>query len=68
MDCTALGLNNAPATAIFQPGRIVLQQVRFLSPTFNAALVGFVKANRDDDADKKPDCPIPIELRQSRPV
>ena len=28
VDCTALGLNNAPATPIFQPGRIVLQQVR----------------------------------------
>ena len=57
VDCTALGLNNAPATAIFQPGRIVLQQVRFLSPTFNAALVGFVEATRDDDADKNRLCP-----------
>jgi len=57
VDCTALGLNNAPATAIFQPGRIVLQQVRFLSPAFNAALVGFVEANRDDDADKNRLCP-----------
>jgi len=50
-------LNNAPATAIFQPGRIVLQQVRFLSPAFNAALVGFVEASRDDDADKNRLCP-----------
>ena len=57
VDCTALGLNNAPATAIFQPGRIVLQQVRFLSPAFNAALVGFVEASRDDDADKNRLCP-----------
>jgi NAD(P)-binding Rossmann-like domain len=57
VDCTALGLNNAPATAIFQPGRIVLQQVRFLSPTFNAALIGFVEASRDDDADKNRLCP-----------
>lgn len=57
VDCTALGLNNAPATAIFQPGRIVLQQVRYLSPTFNAALIGFVEANRDDDADKNRLCP-----------
>ncbi len=52
VDCTALGLNNAPATAIFQPGRIVLQQVRYLSPSFNAALIGFVEAHRDDDAEK----------------
>ena len=57
VDCTALGLNNAPATPIFQPGRIVLQQVRHLSPSFNAALVGFVEAHRDDDADKNRLCP-----------
>ena len=57
VDCTALGLNDAPATPIFQPGRIVLQQVRYLSPSFNAALVGFVEAHRDDDADKNQLCP-----------
>ncbi len=57
VDCTALGLNNAPATPIFQPGRIVLQQVRHLSPCFNAALIGFVEAHRDDDADKNRLCP-----------
>ena len=28
VDCTAVGLRNAPATPMFQPGRIVLQQVR----------------------------------------
>jgi NAD(P)-binding Rossmann-like domain len=57
VDCTALGLNNAPATPIFQPGRIVLQQVRYLSPSFNAALIGFVEAHRDDDGDKNRLCP-----------
>jgi hypothetical protein len=57
VDCTALGLNNAPARPIFEPARIVLQQVRHLSPTFNAALVGFVEAHRDDDADKNRLCP-----------
>jgi hypothetical protein len=57
VDCTALGLNNAPATPIFQPGRIVLQQVRHLSPSFNAALVGFVEAHRDDAADQNRLCP-----------
>ena len=31
--------------------------MRFLSPTFNAALVGFVEASRDDDADKNRLCP-----------
>ena len=57
VDCTALGLNNAPATPIFQPSRIVLQQVRHLSPCFNAALVGFIEAHRDDDEDKNRLCP-----------
>jgi hypothetical protein len=56
VDCTALGLNNAPATPIFQPHRIVLQQVRYLSPCFNAALIGFVEAHRDDDTDKNRLC------------
>ena len=57
VDCTALGLSNAPARPIFQPGRIVLQQVRHLSPSFNAALIGFVEAHRDNDEDKNRLCP-----------
>jgi hypothetical protein len=57
VDCTALGLNDAPATPIFQSGRIVLQQVRYLSPCFNAALIGFVEAHRDNDTDKNRLCP-----------
>jgi hypothetical protein len=57
VDCTALGLNNAPAAPIFQPDRIVLQQVRHLSPCFNAALVAFVEAHRDDDVEKNRLCP-----------
>jgi NAD(P)-binding Rossmann-like domain len=57
VDCTALGLRDAPATPIFQPGRIVLQQIRQNSPCFNAALIGFVEAHRDDDVDKNRLCP-----------
>ena len=57
VDCTAHGLRNAPATPVFQPGRIVLQQVRQNSPTFNAALIAFVEAHRDEDADKNRLCP-----------
>jgi hypothetical protein len=57
VDCTALGLNNATATAIFQTGRIVLQQVRYLAPCFNAALIGFIEAHRDEDAHKNLLCP-----------
>jgi NAD(P)-binding Rossmann-like domain len=56
VDCTALGLAGAPATPIFAPGRIVLQQVRHLSPCFNAALVAFVEAHRDEDPEKNQLC------------
>ena len=57
VDCTAAGLRDAPAQPIFQPGRIVLQQVRHNSPTFNAALIGFVEAQREHDADRNRLCP-----------
>ena len=57
VDCTARGLRDAPATPIFAPGRIVLQQVRHLSPCFNAALIAFVEAHRDEDADRNRLCP-----------
>jgi hypothetical protein len=56
VDCTALGLRDAPPAPIFQPGRIVLQQIRHLSPSFNAALAGFVEARGDDDAAKNRLC------------
>ena len=57
VDCTAIGLREAPAAPMFQPGRIVLQQVRQNSPCFNAALAGFVEAHRDDDEAKNRLCP-----------
>jgi hypothetical protein len=57
VDCTARGLGNAPATPVFQPRRIVVQQVRHGSPTFNAALTGFIEAHRDDDRDRNRLCP-----------
>lgn len=57
VDCTALGLRNAPAVPIFQPDRIVLQQVRQNSPCFNAALAAFVEVHREDDVDKNRLCP-----------
>jgi hypothetical protein len=64
VDCSAIGLGDPPATPIFQDGRIVLQQVRHLSPCFNAALVAFAEAHRDDDADKNRLCaPNPYASR-----
>jgi hypothetical protein len=57
VDCTADGLLRAPAKPIFEPDRITLQQVRTCQPTFNAALIGFVEATRDDDVEKNGLCP-----------
>ncbi|QEC50427.1 hypothetical protein FSW04_24470 [Baekduia soli] len=57
VDCTARGLNDAPAQPIFQPCRVVLQQVRHNSPTFNAALIGHLEARGGTDADNNRLCP-----------
>jgi hypothetical protein len=56
VDCTALGLRDAPGMPVFQERRIVLQQVRHLSPSFNAALIGFLEAHRDAEGDKNRLC------------
>jgi hypothetical protein len=52
VDCSALGLREAEPVPTFEPGRITIQQVRQASPTFNAALVGWLEVHRDDDAEK----------------
>ncbi len=57
VDCSAAGLHVARARPIFEPGRITLQQVRTCQPCFNAAVVAFVEASRDDDAEKNRLCP-----------
>jgi hypothetical protein len=57
IDCSAAGLRAAPPRPIFEPGRITLQQIRTCQPTFNAALIAFVEAARDDDAEKNRLCP-----------
>jgi hypothetical protein len=57
VDCSAEGLRLAPGQPMFAPGRITLQQVRTCQPTFNAALVGYVEASRNDDAEKNMLCP-----------
>jgi hypothetical protein len=57
VDCTASGLRVGPGRPIFEPGRITLQQVRWCQPTFNAALIAYVEASRDDDGEKNRLCP-----------
>jgi len=49
VDCSAIGLRAAPPVPTFGPGTITIQQVRQASPTFNAALIGWIEAHRDDD-------------------
>jgi NAD(P)-binding Rossmann-like domain len=57
VDCTAYGLRAAPTAPIFAEDRIVIQQVRQNSPTFNAALIAFVEARRENDEDRNRLCP-----------
>lgn len=48
VDCTADGLPTPPPRPIFEPNRVTIQQLRETSPTFNAALIGYVEATRDE--------------------
>jgi hypothetical protein len=52
VDCSAVGIRQAPAVPMFSPGRITIQQLRWASPTFNAALAAFIEAHREDDAER----------------
>lgn len=49
VDCTAEGLTSPPVRPIFEPRRITPQGIREGSPSFNAALVGYLEATRGDD-------------------
>jgi NAD(P)-binding Rossmann-like domain len=49
VDCSAAGLGKAPARPIFEPGRITLQCIATVFPTFNAAVIGYLEASRGDD-------------------
>jgi hypothetical protein len=57
VDCTADGAPRQPARTIFAPDRITLQPVRSCLPTFNAALIAFVEATRENDLEKNRLCP-----------
>ncbi|GAA1865256.1 NAD(P)/FAD-dependent oxidoreductase [Paeniglutamicibacter psychrophenolicus] len=52
VDCSARGLASSPQVPIFAHDTITLQQLRHNSPTFNAALLGFIEAHGDDAAEK----------------
>ena len=55
--CAAPGLNPAPGVPVFAADRITLQPIRIGLTPFNAALVGFVEATREDLAVKNRLCP-----------
>ena len=57
VDCTAYGLRETPPRPIFDAKRITPQSLMGGFTTFNAALVGFIEAARDDDVDKNRLCP-----------
>ena len=57
VDCTAYGLRATPPRPIFEDGHITPQSLMGGFVTFNAAMVGFVEAARDSDADKNRLCP-----------
>jgi NAD(P)-binding Rossmann-like domain len=57
VDCTAYGLRATPPRPIFEAGQVTPQSLMGGFTTFNAAMVGFIEAARDNDADKNRLCP-----------
>jgi hypothetical protein len=57
VDCTAEGIPTTASRPVFEPGRVTIQPVRLCTPCFNAALIGYVEATRDDDDEKNRLCP-----------
>ena len=55
--CAASGLQYPPLVPIWGDDKIRIQTVRAGFPCFNAALVGYVEATRDDDRERNRLCP-----------
>ena len=55
--CAASGLKYPPPVPIWGPDAIRLQTIRAGFPCFNAALLGYVEATRDDDRERNRLCP-----------
>jgi hypothetical protein len=66
VDCTAYGFKGGATRPMFEPGRITPQSVMGGFTSFNAALVAYVEATRDDDAEKNRLC-VPTGL-PDRPI
>ena len=68
VDCTAAGLACAPNRTVFEEDRITLQWIQNGIAPFNAALIGWVEANRDDDTGAEPAVPAErVRARGRRP-
>lgn len=55
--CAASGLQYPPVVPIWGPDKVRLLTSRAGFPCFNAALVGYVEATRDDDTERNRLCP-----------
>ena len=55
--CAASGLQYPPVVPIWGADKIRIQTVRAGFPCFNAALIGYVEATRDDDRERNRLCP-----------
>jgi hypothetical protein len=55
--CAADGLKYPPLVPVWRPDQIMLQPIRAGFPCFGAAVVGYVEATRNDDAEKNRLCP-----------
>lgn len=65
IDCTASAVEPRPLQPIFQGNQIVVQLVRLPQPAFSAALVAYVEAHGEGDAQKNSLCgtvPFPHTL------
>jgi NAD(P)-binding Rossmann-like domain len=61
IDCTASAVEPRPTQPIFQDDKIVLQIVRLPQPSFSAALIAYVEAHYDSDAERNQLCtPVPF--------
>lgn len=64
VDCSSRGLPDSPPVPVFGHHRITLQYLRHLSPSFNAALLGWIEAHRGDADEKNRLClPHPTPSR-----
>lgn len=57
VDCSSHGLATRSPLPVYRPGRITLQYLRHLSPSFSAAVLGWVEAHRGDPCEKNRLCP-----------